>query len=217
MPRARRIEYAGAVYHAMARGNRLGDIVRDDRDRRRFEETLAEVVEASGWVLYAWVLMSNHYHWKNPGSAGDELPECQSLQTSFRRGWYFGSEAFREKLLELLGSSMEDLSTECQKGYGGGQVRDHGQREAERLIQLAKQVLGVADWGELPKGDWRKGLAAGLIRSRSLVPNDWVARRLQMGARHTVSRTVRSARQHLMIDKKARQLANRLKKMAQAE
>ena len=25
-------------------------------------ETLEEVVESSGWVLYAWVLMSNHYH-----------------------------------------------------------------------------------------------------------------------------------------------------------
>lgn len=60
MPRGRRIEYAGAIYHAMARGNRRGDIVLDDRDRRRFVETPKEVVESSGWVLYAWVLMSNH-------------------------------------------------------------------------------------------------------------------------------------------------------------
>ena len=33
----------------MARGNRRADIVRDDSDRRRFEETLGEVVESSGW------------------------------------------------------------------------------------------------------------------------------------------------------------------------
>ena len=62
MPRQRRIEYAGAIYHAMARGDRREDIVLDDSDRERFEETLAEVVESSGWILYAWVLMSNHYH-----------------------------------------------------------------------------------------------------------------------------------------------------------
>ena len=62
MPRERRIEYAGAIYHVMARGNRRGDLVLDDQDRRRFEETLAEVVEASGWVLYGWALMGNHYH-----------------------------------------------------------------------------------------------------------------------------------------------------------
>jgi hypothetical protein len=39
-------------------------IVVDDRDRDRFEETLEEVVEKSGWFLFAWVLvlMSNHYH-----------------------------------------------------------------------------------------------------------------------------------------------------------
>ena len=53
MARERRIDYAGAVYHAMARGNRRGDIVVDDTDRRRFVATLEEVVESSGWVLYA--------------------------------------------------------------------------------------------------------------------------------------------------------------------
>ena len=46
----------------MARGNRRGDIVGDDTDRRRFVETLEEVVESSGWVMFGWVLMSNHYH-----------------------------------------------------------------------------------------------------------------------------------------------------------
>ena len=44
MPRERRIEYAGATYHAMALGDRRGDIVRDDADRDRFEETLEENV-----------------------------------------------------------------------------------------------------------------------------------------------------------------------------
>jgi putative transposase len=62
MPREQRVEYAGAIYHAMERGNRRGDIVLDDEDRRRFVETLEEVVESSGWVMYGWVLMSNHYH-----------------------------------------------------------------------------------------------------------------------------------------------------------
>jgi putative transposase len=48
MARERRIEYAEAIYHVMARGNRRGDIVLDDKDRQRFVETLEEVVEASG-------------------------------------------------------------------------------------------------------------------------------------------------------------------------
>ena len=32
MPRERRIEYAGAIYHAMARGDRREDIVAGDQD-----------------------------------------------------------------------------------------------------------------------------------------------------------------------------------------
>ena len=37
----------------MARGNHREDIVYDDADRERFVETLVEVVEKSGWLLYA--------------------------------------------------------------------------------------------------------------------------------------------------------------------
>jgi len=32
MPRQKRIEYAGAIYHVMARGNRRENIVLDDED-----------------------------------------------------------------------------------------------------------------------------------------------------------------------------------------
>jgi len=62
MPRKRRIGYAGAICHAMARGNRRAEIVLDDHDRRRFVVTLEEAGEASGRVLWAWVLMSGHCH-----------------------------------------------------------------------------------------------------------------------------------------------------------
>ena len=62
MPRQVRIEYEDAVYHVMARGNRREKIVRDDEDRIRFEATLEEVVGKMGWILYAYVLMGNHYH-----------------------------------------------------------------------------------------------------------------------------------------------------------
>ena len=47
----------------MARGDRREAIFEDDDDRSMFLQTLAECCERSGWRLYAWVLMSNHYHW----------------------------------------------------------------------------------------------------------------------------------------------------------
>jgi putative transposase len=46
----------------MARGNRLDRIVRTDEDREVFEETLEEVVGRTGWRVYAYALMGNHYH-----------------------------------------------------------------------------------------------------------------------------------------------------------
>ena len=39
MARALRIEYPGAVYHVMGRGNQGQDIFGDDRDRRSFAES----------------------------------------------------------------------------------------------------------------------------------------------------------------------------------
>ena len=49
MARPLRIEYPGAAYHVMARGNHGQAIFLDDQDRRRFLETLAESCEKAGW------------------------------------------------------------------------------------------------------------------------------------------------------------------------
>jgi REP element-mobilizing transposase RayT len=46
----------------MSRGNRQGEICRDDTDRERFFETLTEVCARTGWIIHAYVLMNNHYH-----------------------------------------------------------------------------------------------------------------------------------------------------------
>src|SRR5260221_7525339 len=62
MARAIRLEYAGAVYHVMARGNRGDPIFRDVQDRRVWLETLGEACQKTGWRIHAYVLMGNHYH-----------------------------------------------------------------------------------------------------------------------------------------------------------
>ena len=62
MARPLRIEYPGAVYHVMARGNHGQPIFTDDPDRKRFLETLEEACQRTGWRIHAYVLMGNHYH-----------------------------------------------------------------------------------------------------------------------------------------------------------
>src|SRR5271165_3079274 len=62
MPRKLRLEYPGAIYHVMNRGDRREDIVWDEADRRRFAETLGEACGKTEWQVHAWCLMRNHFH-----------------------------------------------------------------------------------------------------------------------------------------------------------
>jgi REP element-mobilizing transposase RayT len=343
MPRQRRIEYPDAVYHVMARGDRREEIVVDDHDRDGFEETLKEAVEKSGWIVFAWVLMSNHYHlvfktpepnlvkgmtwlqntwtrrfnsrhrlwghlfggrykaipveegeyltqlihyvhlnpvraglvgrqdkiegyrwsslidytkprrsrrgwvsverglahmglpdtasgrrrlsewtemlvsWRKPMEAGVAAEEGQSLQSTLRRGWYFGGEEFRERLVSLLAKTGAGAPAASRaKGYSGAQNLDHGIREAERICSVAEEVFDLDrdDWARLGKGDWRKGLVAGMIRDRALVPNRWVSERLTMGAVGGVSRTIAEARRQAESIRKIRTMARNLERMS---
>jgi len=62
MGRAWRIEYEGALYHVLSRGNARKDNFIDDVDRESFIDILRQTSERFGIKLYAFVLMSNHYH-----------------------------------------------------------------------------------------------------------------------------------------------------------
>jgi REP element-mobilizing transposase RayT len=62
MARKLRIQYAGAVYHVMNRGDRREAIFHDDPDRRCFLETLAEACAKTGWQVHAYCLLPNHFH-----------------------------------------------------------------------------------------------------------------------------------------------------------
>jgi len=57
-----RIQFPGAVYHVMARGDRREAIFHDDEDRRMFLGVLGEACGRTGWLCHAYVLMPNHYH-----------------------------------------------------------------------------------------------------------------------------------------------------------
>ena len=48
MARKLRLEYSGAIYHVMNRGDRRESIFHDDADRKRFVETLAECCTKTG-------------------------------------------------------------------------------------------------------------------------------------------------------------------------
>jgi hypothetical protein len=56
MPRKLRIQYPGALYHVMNRGDRRENIFRDDADREGFLSALAEACGKTEWQVHAYCL-----------------------------------------------------------------------------------------------------------------------------------------------------------------
>jgi putative transposase len=57
-----RVEYPGAVYHVLNRGDRREPIFLSDPDRVLFLKTLAEACQKTAWQVHALCLMPNHFH-----------------------------------------------------------------------------------------------------------------------------------------------------------
>jgi putative transposase len=338
MPRQVRIQYPGAIYHVMARGDRREAIFRDEDDRRMFLSTLGDACGRTGWLCHAYVLMGNHYHlvietpepnlvagmgwlqnaytrrhnvrhrlwghvfggrykavlvdggegnylgtlidyvhlnparaglagvkeglevfpWsslsyylKSPArrkpwevatrglsawrrnddakgrrsylehletrvkqegvEAGRAMPEGQSLQSTLRRGWFFGSEVFKEKLLALAERALKKGAR--RKNYkAAAEVQNHSEVRAEALVKAGLAVCKLD--GEallaLPRGDWRKALIAQVVKAETTVPLGWIAGRLEMGARSTVSREIGAMAKKLPKDAKLRRLRGKI-------
>jgi putative transposase len=63
MPRQARLDIPGLLYHVMARGIEGRDIFLSSKDREEFLARIVEMAsEKGGPKVYAWALMSNHFH-----------------------------------------------------------------------------------------------------------------------------------------------------------
>ena len=314
MPRKGRVEYAGAIYHVMDRGNRQEAIYRSDSDRELFLRTLAEACAKTGWRVHSYVLMTNHYHilletpeanlcagmrwfqgtytirhnarhklrghlfqgrykailvdgedgdyfrilsdyihlnpirahlipeegllesypWSSFPSlleSADKRPHWlhgdwvlgsqaesdteeerniyrkameqraleerngkaieEGLLKQLRRGWYFGSVKFRQKILDLLGSEEE------QKEPGSAFRRSHDEREALHIMESGLREFQITreDLLKLPKGSILKIAIATVIKKWTLMSNEWIAQHLRMGVPSRVSRYCRISEQ----------------------
>ncbi|CAN5493962.1 hypothetical protein BH23VER1_BH23VER1_24090 [soil metagenome] len=328
MPRQVRIEFPGAVYHVVARGDRREPIFLDEGDHGFFLATLAKACERTGWLVHAYALIRNHYHlvvetpeanlsagmgwlqntytrrlnvkhdlwghvfggryrailvqaddpdyfgrlvdyvhlnpvraglvpaggdltefpwtslasylepprkrpaWLRSGRAlewcgqtdsasgrrrylthlesrvaeeaeraGTALPDGQSLQSTLRRGWFFGSEEFRERVLKFAAATMG--SKVGKPDYAASsEMRSHGVGRAEAILEagLRETDLHGADLAKIPKTDPRKCLVALVIKSETTVPLSWIADRLCMGVCSNVSRGVKDLERTLETD-----------------
>ena len=62
MPRSPRIQFENAFYHITSRGIEARKIFIDDKDKLKFIQYLKDDIKKFDILLYAYVLMDNHYH-----------------------------------------------------------------------------------------------------------------------------------------------------------
>jgi len=119
MPRQLRVEYPGAVYHVMSRGDRREDIFHDDVDRQDFIKTLAEACQKTGFEVHAFCLMRNHFHLvvETPNGNLVEgmrwLLSAYTLRLNHRRKLFGHVFSGRYKALIVDGRSPGYLKTVC--------------------------------------------------------------------------------------------------------
>ncbi|QBG46376.1 transposase [Verrucomicrobia bacterium S94] len=306
MPRKPRIEFEGAIYHVMSRGNRGDSVFLDDKDREIFLDTLDEACGRCGWRIHAFVLMGNHYHllletpeanlvagmkwlqgtytqrfnsrhkqWGHlfqgrykallvDGSSGeyfqtlgsyihlnparaklfdltngkltdyswssyplyfrrtqrpswlcvdrllgtmgaaddrtghaafrsmmqkrvfeiahaDNPMEADSAWRRIRRGWYFGSDTFRDELLEKLDAVIGVKGKRAS--FDGSASRQHDELAAGRLLKAGLEAIEV-NRESLPamrKSCPEKCVLAWLLRKNTCVTNEWIRKQLHMG------------------------------------
>lgn len=62
MPRGKRLNVIGGVYHLLTRGIERKEIFKDDTDRGEFLSRLEDALKKTKSSCYAWTLMPNHIH-----------------------------------------------------------------------------------------------------------------------------------------------------------
>lgn len=119
MARKLRLEYPGAIYHVINRGDRREPIFQDDADRQAFLETLGEACAKTQWQVHAYCLMGNHFHLVLETPQGNLVAGMKWFLGTFtsrfnRRHKLFGHLfSGRYKALIVDGSGTGYLRTVC--------------------------------------------------------------------------------------------------------
>jgi REP element-mobilizing transposase RayT len=83
MARKLRLEYPGAMYHVLNRGNYRMDIFATQGAKQAFETCLFEACAKAHWRLHAFVIMRNHYHLALETPEGNLVEGMRWLQSTY--------------------------------------------------------------------------------------------------------------------------------------
>jgi len=117
--------------------------------------------------------------------------EVDGRMSHLRRGWYWGSQAFSERLLKI---GEDVLGRKRERNYRYNEAKlAHATAEAQRMLKEGLEAAGLDDaqLRKLPGADMRKVALAERIWMRTTVSQEWIAEKLWMRSAPNVSQLLK--------------------------
>jgi putative transposase len=139
--------------------------------------------------LDCWAVEEETKNCGMPVVPDDVDARCSHL----RRGWYWGSQEFAEKLRKLTEKLMNERKRSSRAYRKVPQVTAHSEEQAKQWLKEALKVAGLEerDLPSLKGTDPRKLAIAELLWKRTTVSQEWIAEKLSMRSAANVSQQLR--------------------------
>lgn len=164
MARSIRIEFPGAFYHVMARGNRKQDIFLDEDDHHFFLKTLKEACGRTGWRVHAWALLRNHYHLLLETPEPNLVAGMKWLQNAYTRRINAKHRAWGR----VFGDRYKAVLVQAREGDYYATLLDY-----IHLNPVRAGLVNVAEGGSVAAYPWTSVAGAYVLRPEQRAP--WVA------------------------------------------
>jgi REP element-mobilizing transposase RayT len=118
MARKLRLEFAGAIYHVISRGNYRADVFGQDGTKQAFLGCLGEAAQKGNWVVHAWGVMSSHYHACIETLEPNLVSGMRWLQATFSLRFNRFRAEHGHVFLKALGKTADDLRSDKNRPHG---------------------------------------------------------------------------------------------------
>ena len=119
--------------------------------------------------------------------------EMDARGSHLRRGWYWGTREFADKLEQLSEKSVRERARSSRAYKRTPEIVSHGDGQAERWLEEGLKAAGLTpdDLRKSRGSDPRKLALAELLWKRTTVSQAWIAERLGMRSAANVSQQLR--------------------------